>query len=136
MVSKYESRSPYFTNSVMRQRGSCTVTHPMKVMTCGLLPSAIFFMVSISFRKSVLSLPVAVSVQQLESWHSRLIQRQTSKGPLNMIVCKYHLVKCSTLTEPKKLLITWFACKPKMKLRSLQARLRVSTIVSSDVLLN
>lgn len=62
MFCRKERRSPCFTNSVMRQSGSWMVTQPTKPTTCGLFPLAIFFIVSISCRKSVLSLPVALAV--------------------------------------------------------------------------
>lgn len=52
----------------MRHSGSCIVTQPMKLMTCGLLPWPISFMVSISCRKSVLSLPVAESGEGAGQW--------------------------------------------------------------------
>ena len=61
MVCRYDRRSPCFTNSVMRQSGSWMVTQPTRPTTWGLFPLAIFFMVSISWRKSVLSLPVALA---------------------------------------------------------------------------
>ena len=50
------------TNSVTKQRGSCRVTHPNIPTTWGLCPSVTFFIVSISDRKSRLSLPLAESV--------------------------------------------------------------------------
>ena len=46
----------------MRHSGSFRVTQPISEMTWGLLPLAICFMVSISLRKSVRSLPVALAV--------------------------------------------------------------------------
>ena len=43
----------------MRQSGSLTVTQPIRLTIWGLFPLAIFFIMSISFRKSFLSFEFA-----------------------------------------------------------------------------
>ena len=63
MYCKYSCRSPNVTSDVIKATGSCNVTHPMSVTMCGdELELNIFFIISISFRKSVLSFPEEPSV--------------------------------------------------------------------------
>ena len=59
LVRKYWRRFPKGTNSVMRDSGSCSVTQPTIDTMWGFWPSDTFFIISISSRKSRLSLPLA-----------------------------------------------------------------------------
>ena len=70
LVRRYIRRSPCFMYSVMRQRGSWIVTQPMRDTTWGFCPSDTFFIISISRRKSRLSLPFADTTKGMKSFLS------------------------------------------------------------------
>lgn len=82
LVRRYKRRSPYLTNSVRRQRGSCVVTHPSMETTWGLWPSETFFISSISDRKSCRSLPLAEAAWNIIMHVNIMLQRL-------IINCKY-----------------------------------------------
>lgn len=95
LVRRYIRRSPYFMYSVMRQSGSWIVTQPMRDTTWGFCPSDTFFIISISRRKSRLSLPFADTTKGMKSFLSNWQRLQClSYLAIGLMWCKIEGIRC------------------------------------------